>query len=169
MAARKADHPLQRNEKRAGARLCYLSPPTPPAGTGSLSATPDLIRNSEGKLELFTSAYDDDPREVWEIKRMIRWVKSADKKGIPWFFFCNKTAPHIWLRIYAACLCDARREGIYEEGRKIKVSLNPKKISKLLDANFLRLNQVCEAVGVSENEIRRISFASAGAIGLEMP
>ena len=35
MAARKADHPLQRNEKRAGARLCYLPSATPPTGTRS--------------------------------------------------------------------------------------------------------------------------------------
>ncbi|TAZ45190.1 hypothetical protein ELH76_34605 [Rhizobium ruizarguesonis] len=35
MAARKPNHPLQRYEKRAGARLCYLPPPTPRAGTRS--------------------------------------------------------------------------------------------------------------------------------------
>jgi hypothetical protein len=131
-----------------------------------LSATPDLTRSCEGKLELFTSAYDDDPREVWEIKPMIRWVKEADKKGIPWFFFCNKSPPHVWLRIYTACLCGAGREGVYDGGRTIKVNLKPKKISKLLNANFLRLNEVCEAVGVSEDDIRRISFGAAEAMGL---
>jgi hypothetical protein len=35
MAARKADHPLQRNEKRAGARLYSLPSATPGAGTRS--------------------------------------------------------------------------------------------------------------------------------------
>nr|WP_245487150.1 WYL domain-containing protein [Rhizobium acidisoli] len=37
MAARKADHPLQRSEKRAGTRLCYLPSATPLAGTRSSS------------------------------------------------------------------------------------------------------------------------------------
>ncbi len=39
MAARKPNHPLQRYEKRAAARLCYLPPPTPRAGTRSIAVT----------------------------------------------------------------------------------------------------------------------------------
>ncbi|WP_205125222.1 hypothetical protein, partial [Rhizobium rhizogenes] len=46
MAARKPNHPLQRYEKRAAARLCYLPPPTPRAGTRSVSIIAKAIPSS---------------------------------------------------------------------------------------------------------------------------
>lgn len=135
-----------------------------------LSATTNVLRSAQGKLELFTSAYDSDPREVWEIKPMVRWVKAADKKGVPWFYFCNADLPVGWLKIYAVCMSGGKREGVFEKGqglrKQIKISMSPRKLGKLLEANYPRLNQVCEAVGMPEDELRRISFATAAAIGL---
>jgi hypothetical protein len=131
-----------------------------------LSATSGLLKHMEGKLEIFTSAYDADPRELWEIKQMIEWVSAIDKLNVPWFFFCYKDFPNFWLKLYFACLCDARREGISENGKKIRLSMNPKKVSKLLNKNFVRLNGLCERIGVSESDLRRISFAAVKVCGL---
>lgn len=135
-----------------------------------LSDSKKVLRDAQGKLELYTSAYDHDRREVWEIKPMVRWVKAADKKGIPWFYFCNTDLPVGWLRIYAVCMSGGKRERVIAGANgvraHIEVSMAPRKVAKLLEINWPRLNLVCEAVGVSEDELRRISFAAAAAIGL---
>ncbi|ABC92972.1 putative insertion sequence transposase protein (plasmid) [Rhizobium etli CFN 42] len=74
MAARKADHPLQRNEKRAGTRLCYLPPPTPSAGTRSsngVSMSWTAIARREHNRDVLRFPSDLKDREWALIKPLI--------------------------------------------------------------------------------------------------
>lgn len=127
-----------------------------------LISTNKLARRSQGKLELYTSAYDNDVREVWEAPEFRRWLRKIEGSKIPWFFLCNATPPNIWLRVYFPALCGGARHGIQVvNGRMgVRYTIDPKKAGSLLQENFLRLNKVCMERAFSEAEIERISRAA---------
>jgi hypothetical protein len=100
---------------------------------------------------------------------MKKWIAATEVARIPWFFLCNTQEPTFWLKGYFASMCDGRRRGTSKrpDGTKIvHLDMNPKKIGRLLEINFHRLNQICDRLGFSDNQNKEISYAAMHAIGI---
>lgn len=120
----------------------------------------------QGRLLVFTDAYDEDERELWEIPAIRKWIKEADKKDIAWFYYLE-THVGSWLKLAMNCYCDARRIG--QSGSVVQMEISSKKLAKFLNKNFMRLNSVTGRLGmdaVNTDENKRISFAVMDALGL---
>ena len=132
-----------------------------------LTSSSVIAKKSQGKLELFTSAFDLDAREIWEIPKMKKWIAATEAADIPWFFLCNTREPNFWLRAYFIAQSNGKRRAKKSaDPRIINTKLNKKKFGDTLINNFHRLNKICERIGFSESKIKEISFSSARAAGL---
>ncbi|MEH6782795.1 MAG: DUF4365 and DUF1817 domain-containing protein [Alcanivorax jadensis] len=124
-----------------------------------ISVNDSLCRKFQGRVEIMVSGYDDDPRELWEIKQVRRWFKKADSKIKYWFFFCNAELPAYGLKNYFSCLCGTK--WLTEEVDVFpgaNVEMNTKMMADLFDRNWPWLNEMTDRLGMSIEENKRISY-----------
>jgi hypothetical protein len=132
-----------------------------------LEINDNLTRKLQGRIEIMISGFDDDNRELWEIKEVLDWFKKANDTSINWFFFLNPTPFGRGLKLYYACCCCAKRVNIGSNiASKIKVELDNSLIEEFLITNFGTLNQMTEHLGMSIEENKIISFSVMDAIGI---
>jgi hypothetical protein len=126
-----------------------------------------LCRKFQGRIEIFISGYDDDPRELFEIPEVVRWYQKADPILKHWFFFANTVAPASGLNCYWACLCGAKRTPAKSKSvGTIQVELERESLVETLKLNFSRLNELTTRLGITDEENKKISFAVCKAIQL---
>jgi hypothetical protein len=134
-----------------------------------LTRNKKVAQLSQGKLELYTPAFDNDKRELWEIPEMVRWIRATESANIPWFFLCNTEPPCMWLPLYFAALTEGIEAGRATNSLKreiINISMPRDKILILLESNFTNLNKICDRYQFTEMENKSMTFASMKAIGL---
>jgi EAL domain-containing protein (putative c-di-GMP-specific phosphodiesterase class I) len=78
MAARKPNHPLQRYEKRAGVRLCYLQSATPRPGTRSDIAMDTAKVERQDKIKPFEAMMHARLRERADMEKALREAIAND-------------------------------------------------------------------------------------------
>jgi hypothetical protein len=124
-----------------------------------IEASDSLCRKFQGRVELSISGYDNDPRELWEIRDVCKWFKKA-APNINWFFFCFVLPPACGFKAYVACLSNAKRSP--EQGTAtagiLKVSISNAKRVKILEMNWPKLNAMTDRLAMSTEENKRISF-----------
>lgn len=133
-----------------------------------ISLNESLCRKFQGKVEVGISGYDEDSRELFEVPEVVRWYEAADPIFKYWFFFANTLPPASGLASYWACVCRGKRAA--EKARSqgmVRVELDKERLLKFLRLNFLRLNELTDRLGMSDDENARISFAVSDA--LEIP
>lgn len=140
-----------------------------------LCVNDSLCQKVQGKVEITIDGYNHDSRELYEIYDVKRWFRKADRKNIPWFYFCSTIYPSFGLKMYLLCMSNAkvidsraRLTGFQALGErqktgmhpKIKVTFNPKIFQTVMDNNWMRLNMMTEELGLSidfnEEILRRI-------------
>ena len=134
-----------------------------------IESSDSLCRKFQGKVEISISGFDNDRRELWEIREVRRWYKKANQK-INWLFFCNTEEPAYGFKTYFACLSDTKRNTTPHappQGSSISVSMDNKKRLDLLMSNWPKLNAMTDRLGMPIEENKRISFAVLDA--LEIP
>lgn len=137
-----------------------------------LRVNDNLCRKVQGKLEIMVDGYNHDNRELYEIVEIRKWFKKADKSNVAWFYFCNNRGRSFGLNLYFYCMSNAKviddRErmsgfqvlDVMKEGEsqpKIRITFNPKLYGEVLKKNWLRLNEMTEALGLSEETNKKIS------------
>lgn len=124
------------------------------------------------KLEIMVDGYNHDKRELYEISEIRKWFKKVDKSKVAWFYFCNTGTPSFGLTLYFMCVSNAKviddRERLTgfqvldamkenSSHPKIRVTFNPKLYGAALQENWIRLNQMTEALGMPEEQNKKIS------------
>lgn len=137
-----------------------------------LCVNDNLCKKVQGKLEIMVDGYNHDKRELYEISEVRKWFKKVDMSKIAWFYFCNTTPPTFGLTLYFMCVSNAKvidnRErltgvqvlDLIKENSshpKISVTFNNKLYRDVLKDNWLRLNQMTETLGLSEEINKKIS------------
>lgn len=131
-----------------------------------IESNDSLCRKFQGKIEISVSGYDFDMRELWEIRDVRQWYKKADPI-INWLFFCNMKILAHGFRAYAACLCKTRwlTDEEMTENPGMNVTMDSKAQLKLFESNWGKLNSMTDHLGMSEEQNKRITYASFDAIG----
>ncbi|WP_437279474.1 DUF4365 and DUF1817 domain-containing protein [Sorangium sp. So ce375] len=125
-----------------------------------LQRTSEFARASQGKVELVISGYDDDPRELWEIPEVVRWVRNAELLGKYWFFFLTPVWPARGLATLIYCSCGASWVTLPPANStgSFPIKLDEGLLGEFLRRNFAWLNEIAELLRLSESEIERISM-----------
>jgi hypothetical protein len=135
-----------------------------------LRATKELAYECRGKVEISFFGYDDDPRELFEIDEVRRYVELLDKAIPELFFFVRAEEPTYTLRTLALCLCNVTWEGersTPKVARRVVVDIGG--ILGFLERHFLGLNEISDWLGLPEEENKKISCDVARLLGVHPP
>jgi hypothetical protein len=131
-----------------------------------LRSSKELAYHCQGKIEISFSGYDDDPRELFEIEEVKRYVTRLDGVLPDLFFFARSEEPFSTLLLFVFCLM-----GVGWEGERSTPSVTRKfmidttLLPPFLEWHFNGLNSISERLDLPESEIERISRAVGKMLG----
>jgi hypothetical protein len=114
-----------------------------------------LAGNSEkaitacGRVSVVIDGYNADPRELFEIPEVRRYIQELDALWPYWFFFLCQADDSI--KVIESCLCDSIEvvPGV--------TSIDTEQLNDCLTRHFSALNSYCEAINLPESKIQEIS------------
>jgi len=124
-----------------------------------LRLTKELAHACQGKVEITFFGYEDDPRELFEIEEVRKYVALLDDALPELFFFVRTEAPTSTIRLFALCLTKVWWVKMPSAPTGRMVGLNTDKVGLFLTKHFPALNEMTEWVGMPIEENKRISLA----------
>ena len=119
----------------------------------ALVASPDVALSYFESVDISFHGYNDWHEELFEIQAVREFVYALDEHFPYWLFFLDKKAPG--LQCLAHCFLPPFLT------HEAKQRIFPEHLNNLLTKRwFLAMNQVCEAVGFSEEQIEALSDRS---------
>jgi hypothetical protein len=109
----------------------------------------ETVRAFQGKVSLGFDGYDDDPREVYEIPEVRRFVSALDAEFPYWFYFL--ITDNEILKTITFCMCQITKPS---PGR---IKLEPNELQNFIVHHFEALNQLCETFGIEDDINQQIS------------
>lgn len=132
-----------------------------------IRATKELAYRCQGKVEISFDGYDEDPRELYEIPEVRRFIAAAEPAVSSLFFFVRTVDPALTLTTFMLCQNAVSIEGRDHEGRRVFASCDLNQVKAFLNRHWVGLNEMTDWLGMSEDENRRISEAIVGSLGLQ--
>jgi len=133
-----------------------------------LRKTKQLAAATQGKIEFSFSGYDADPRELFEIAEVRRYIEALDEALPELFFFIRTEEPAAALRLIVFCLCNAGWED--ERATRTKperVVFETANLVPFLERHFQALNELTDWLGMTIEENKRISYSVARCFGFD--
>lgn len=133
-----------------------------------LTSSKEFALHCQGKIEIGIDGYNDDPRELFEIDEVRRYLGELDRNFDELFFFVRSEEPAATLRMFVSCLMGMNWIGKKSTpGNPQPVLIDFRKAPDFIPRHFDGLNLICEWLGLSEAENERISKAVIRILGLE--
>jgi hypothetical protein len=104
----------------------------------------------KGRLSLVISGYDKDPRELFEIPEVCRYLRVLDEQWPFWLFFFNQVDDSI--KLIALCLASST------EVVPGAAHIDPDGLRRFLERGFTALNYLFESYGFPESENEALSM-----------
>ncbi|WIM05890.1 MAG: hypothetical protein OHM77_00950 [Candidatus Nitricoxidivorans perseverans] len=113
------------------------------------TAHPDHAWVYKGRLSLVISGYDTDPRELFEIPEVCRFLRALDEQWPFWLFFFNQVDDSI--KLIALCLASSI------EVVPGAAHIDPDGLRRFLERAFTAVNYLFESYGFPESENEALS------------
>jgi hypothetical protein len=134
-----------------------------------LRKTKPLAAATQGKIEFSFSGYDADPRELFEIEEVRRYIEALDEALPELFFFIRTEEPAAALRLIIFCLCNAEWEGPRATRAKSeRVVFERANLGPFMERHFPALNELTNWLGMTMEENKRISYSVARCFGFDL-
>jgi len=109
-----------------------------------------LSRKYQENIDLSIFGYDEEPRELFELPEVRRWMEKLDRNFPYWLYFLSKDSRS--LAFVALCLCD------YSIDRQTPmIEIESKSLSTFLNKHFPAMNEICHSLGLDETEVFELS------------
>ena len=122
-----------------------------------LFEAPDLAKSFRGRLSMSFQGYDGDPRPLWEISEVRRFVRELDDAFPYWLYFANFDLPWfptIWLCLLPPFLSPEEKAVAFPAG-----------IEELLRTRWWSaMNSIGSWVGLSHEE--NVTLSDEVAVGI---
>lgn len=112
-----------------------------------LTKNRELLLSKRNTVEIFFPEYDNDPREVYEISEIRRWISASIEMGIPWFYFVNTKGRATSLKLLLFCACNIEVKEVRNDGHFLETEADER--AKWLAKNFDNLNIFTERNNIS--------------------
>jgi hypothetical protein len=110
---------------------------------------PENVRRFQRKVSLFVDGYDDDPRDVYAIDEVRRWLQLVDVAFPFWFYFLA-IGPRSSLQWITFGLCGYRQV----EGGKV---IEPAELQRFVQWHLYALATLCAAHRIPGPELDRMA------------
>ncbi|ELW9446726.1 DUF4365 domain-containing protein [Burkholderia cenocepacia] len=133
-------------------------------------STKELAYHCQGKVEISFHGYDQDRRELYEIKEVRDYVPVLCRALPELFFFIRTRQPTQALKALAFCQTNVRRlHG--RSTRKVtkQIEVSTREIGDFLMRMWPGLNEMTNWLGMSIEENKAISFDVIRCLGFEPP
>jgi len=131
-----------------------------------LRKTKPLAAATQGKIEFSFSGYDTDPRELFEIPDVRRYIEALDLALPELFFFIRTEEPAYALKLIVFCRCNAEWEGQRSTLAKVeKVGFDTKLLAQFMEDHWPALNELTDWLGMPEEENKRICYSVMRHLG----
>jgi hypothetical protein len=90
-----------------------------------ISKTREMAEKNRNKIDFFINAYDNDPRELFEIEELRTWVNYSINYGFPWFYVLTLEPPASGITILYSCYACNKSKEIFNS--KCKTMIDTKK------------------------------------------
>ena len=108
-----------------------------------------LLYEAVGTLNISFYGYDDDPREIFEVPEIQKWVKTSMlEEKIPWFFFLSTSETSQSLKALALCFIAEPVKAL--DGTTSYQPLN-KNLKNFALINFGNMNEFFETHQLTES------------------
>lgn len=135
-----------------------------------LRSTKELAYNCMGTIELSMSGYDDDPRELFEIKEVVEFYRQLNTAAPELLFFLRSKGKCYTLPVIAACVGNGVIEGERAVlGTQHKVVFETKPIADYLHSLWPGMNELTEWLGMSMEENKEMTYSAVRCMGLAVP
>jgi len=114
-----------------------------------------ITRTNKERLSMSVYGYEQDKRELFEIPEVRTWFSQICEEFPYWFYFLNTEISTLQLILF--CILPYTIITRDDQKLKQKVEVDLSFVGPFLQRNFAGLNEMCESVGASEDEIFRIS------------
>jgi len=132
------------------------------SGMLRLEVNPELLLASKGKVDIGISGYDDDPRELRDIKEVRNWVNIVFKGISGWAYYLAMDKGAQFLRVMQLCKSKFKViEGNTSLGNGLKgnnISIDLKSGIPFLNDLFDDLNHFTERHNIPEETNKELSF-----------
>ncbi len=108
------------------------------------TARPHHARAFKGRLSLVISGYEKDPRELFEIPEVCRYLRALDEQWPFWLYFFNQVDDSI--KLIALCLASSI------EVMPGAAHIDPDGLRRFLERGFTAVNYLFESYGFPESE-----------------
>ncbi|HQT64291.1 MAG: hypothetical protein B7Z75_04605 [Acidocella sp. 20-57-95] len=132
---------------RSEVESCDIDPALETLKTFVQSA--EIIADYFEKLDISFYGYDQDPRELFEIPEVRKYVYKLDEKFPYWLFFLSKS--HFGLQCLLLCFLPPHLS------KEAKIRLFPAEIERILAKRwFPAMDQICKHVGFSDVQVEEL-------------
>lgn len=112
-----------------------------------LTKNRQLLLSKRNPVEIFFPEYDNDPREVYAIPEIRKWISASIAMGIPWFYFINTKGKATSLKLLLFCACNVEVAEIRSSGHLLVTEAEER--TTWLEKNFHNLNLFTELNSIS--------------------
>ena len=99
-------------------------------------------------LNICIYGYDNDPRELYEIPEVVKWVNhSIYQEEIPWFYILSNNHASQSIKLIALCYCSIETK---TKDDKIKYQLDFNKLQEFALINFSIMNNFIKKNNINE-------------------
>ena len=132
--------------------------------TGSLQSFTEAFQ----KYVLLISGYDDDPRELYQIREVVSLIKDLNSKLPFWMYFVN-TSDKRFFSWMIACLCQAM--SLDRDEKTIYADFNADAYNDLIEYQFSNIVKLMSGLGmgesIQENVLKELSANLASLMVVE--
>ena len=100
------------------------------------------------KYVLLISGYDDDPRELYQIPEVVRFIKDLNSKLPFWLYFVN-TGDKRFFSWMVACLCQAM--SLDQDEETIYADFDADTYNDLIEYQFRNIVKLMSGLGMDES------------------
>lgn len=104
----------------------------------------EIIKKFYDRVDIGVDWYNDDKRELWEIPEVKQFFRILDNQWPYWFFFLTKLGSG--LKMITFCCIETTKKN------ETELWIDPPTMENFLYRHFIAMNEVCDRIGMSEDE-----------------
>jgi hypothetical protein len=104
----------------------------------------EIIKKFYDRVDIGVGWYNDDKRELWEIPEVKQFFRILDNQWPYWFFFLTKLGSG--LKMITFCCIETTKKN------ETELWIDPPTMENFLYRHFIAMNEVCDRIGMSEDE-----------------